>query len=51
MKRIGFITCQPEKLTRFFPTAAEPDLIPTELPFTPDDQLAVNVLRQAGFGG
>lgn len=47
-QRIGFITCKPEKLADYFPTAAEPDLLPTEPPFTPDDQLAVNELRRRG---
>lgn len=43
---IGFITCPAEKLAEYFPTAAEPDLIPTEPPFTPDDQIAVDYLRE-----
>ncbi len=47
--KIGFITCAAEKLTYFFPTLAEPDFIPVEPPFTPDDQLAVNQLRKQGF--
>ena len=47
-KRIGFITCKPEKLADYFPTAAEPDLRPTEPPFTPDDQIAVDELRRRG---
>ncbi len=47
-QRIGFITCKPEKLAHYFPTAAEPDLLPSEPPFTPDDQLAVNELRRRG---
>ena len=32
----------------YYPTAAEPDFVPTELPFTPDDQLLVDALRQRG---
>lgn len=32
----------------YFPTPAEPLFICTELPFTPDDQIAVNVLRECG---
>ncbi len=47
-QRIGIVTCGAEKLADFFPTAAEPDLIPTESPFTPDDQLLVDELRRRG---
>lgn len=47
-QRIGVVTCRPEKLVDYFPTAAEPDFIPTEPPFTPDDQLLVNELRRRG---
>jgi hypothetical protein len=47
--KIGFVTCAAEKLDYFFPTLAEPDFIPIEPPFTPDDQLAVNQLRKHGF--
>lgn len=46
--KIGFVTSDPSKLAYYFPTQAEPLLVPTELPFTPDDQLAVDALRQAG---
>ncbi len=45
MKRIGFITSGPEKLPYFFPTAAEPHLVPIEPPFTPDDKIAADHLR------
>ncbi|MEW5822103.1 MAG: hypothetical protein AB1782_18055 [Cyanobacteriota bacterium] len=44
-KKIGFITCKPEKLECYFPTNAEPDIIPIEPPFTPDDQIIVDELR------
>ena len=47
-QRIGIVTSRPEKLADYFPTAAEPDFIPTEPPFTPDDQLLVNELRRRG---
>lgn len=40
-QRIGLVTCGAEKLADYFPTAAEPDFVPTEPPFTPDDQLLV----------
>ena len=46
--KIGFVTCESSKLAYYFPTPAEPLLVPTELPFTPDDQIAVNVLRDNG---
>jgi glutathione synthase/RimK-type ligase-like ATP-grasp enzyme len=46
--RIGIITCPAEKLRDYFPTVAEPDLLPTEPPFTPDDQLLVDELRRRG---
>lgn len=45
MKKIGLITCAPEKLKDYFPTLVEPDFIPTEPPFTPDDQIIVDTLR------
>ena len=48
MARIGLVTCVPEKLRDYFPTVAEPDLVPTEPPFTPDDQLLVDELRRHG---
>lgn len=47
-QRIGIVTCGAEKLADYFPTAAEPDFIPTEPPLTPDDQLLVNELRRRG---
>lgn len=47
-QRIGIVTCEARKLADYFPTAAEPDFIPTEPPFTPDDQLLVNELRRRG---
>lgn len=46
---IGFVTCNAKTFGTFFPTAAEPHLIPTEPLFTPDDQLAVDELRRHGF--
>ena len=47
-QRIGIVTCGSEKLADYFPTAAEPDFVPTEPPFTPDDQLLVDELRRRG---
>ena len=47
-QRIGIVTCDVKKLADYFPTAAEPDFIPTEPPFTPDDQLLVDELRRRG---
>ncbi len=45
---IRFITCKESILGKYFPTVAEPDFIPCEPPFTPDDQLVVNALRDLG---
>ncbi len=45
---IGFVACDPSKMDYYFPTRAEPLLVCTELPFTPDDQFAVNTLRARG---
>jgi hypothetical protein len=47
-RRIGIVTSNAEKLADYFPTAAEPDFVPTEPPFTPDDQLLVNDFGDAG---
>ena len=47
-QRIGIVTCSAEKLADYFPTAAEPGFVPTELPLTPDDQLLVDELRRRG---
>ncbi len=47
-QRIGFVTSAPETLAAYFPTRAEPDFLPTESPFTPDDQIAVEELRRRG---
>ena len=47
-QRIGIVTSCPEKLVDYFPTTAEPNFIPTEVPFTPDDQLLVDELRRRG---
>lgn len=47
-QRIGIVTSGAEKLADYFPTAAEPDFAPTELPFTPDDQLLLDELRRRG---
>ena len=47
-QRIGIVTCGAEKLADYFPTVAEPDFVPTEPPFTPDDQLLVDELRRRG---
>ncbi|GAB4130677.1 MAG: hypothetical protein Kow0040_08940 [Thermogutta sp.] len=47
-QRIGIVTCRAEKLADYFPTAAEPNLVPTEPPFTPDDQRLVEELRRRG---
>jgi glutathione synthase/RimK-type ligase-like ATP-grasp enzyme len=42
------VTSAAEKLRDYFPTAAEPDFVPTEPPFVPDDQLLVEELRRHG---
>lgn len=47
-QRIGIVTSGAGKLTDYFPTAAEPGFLPTEPPFTPDDQLLVHELRHRG---
>lgn len=47
--KIGFITCAADKLTPYFPTLAEPDFIQTDPLITPDDQIALNALRNNGF--
>jgi len=47
-QRIGIVTCGAEKLADNFPTAAEPDFVPTEPPVTPDDQLLVDELQRRG---
>ena len=47
-QRIGIVTCGADKLADYFPTAAEPEFVPTEPPFTPDDQLLVDELRRRG---
>lgn len=44
--KIGFVTCAAEKLPYYFPTLAEPLFVPVEPPFTPDDQIAVDALRE-----
>ncbi|OGI01294.1 MAG: hypothetical protein A2Y25_00855 [Candidatus Melainabacteria bacterium GWF2_37_15] len=46
---VGFITSDSETLKDYYPTPSEPHLIPKELPFTPDDQIAVDFLRGKGF--
>jgi glutathione synthase/RimK-type ligase-like ATP-grasp enzyme len=46
--RLGIITSPATKLADYFPTIAEPELLPTEPPFTPDDQLLVTELRRRG---
>lgn len=47
-QRIGIVTSGKEKLRDYFPTVAEPDFVPSEPPFTPDDQLLVDELRRRG---
>ena len=47
-QRIGIVTSGAEKLADYFPTSAEPFFVPTEPPFTPDDQLLVDELRRRG---
>jgi glutathione synthase/RimK-type ligase-like ATP-grasp enzyme len=47
-QRVGVVTSGAEKLADYFPTAAEPGFVPTEPPFTPDDQLLVDELRRRG---
>jgi hypothetical protein len=44
-QRIGIVTSGAEKRVEYLPTAAEPGFVPTEPPFTPDDQLLVDELR------
>ena len=46
--RIGIVTCGANKLADYYPTVAEPEFVPTEPPFTPDDQLLVDELRRRG---
>jgi hypothetical protein len=46
--RIGLVTSKPEKLREYFPSPSEPDFLPTEPPFAPDDQLLVDELRRHG---
>lgn len=48
VQRLGIVTCGAHKLADYFPTAAEPDFVPTEPPFTPDDQVLVDELRRRG---
>lgn len=47
-KRVGFVTCGPEKMGDYYPTKEEPHFGVIETPFTPDDQIAVNALRRQG---
>jgi glutathione synthase/RimK-type ligase-like ATP-grasp enzyme len=47
--KVAIVTCPAEKLSDYFPTAAEPEVVPVEPPFTPDDQLAIDELRRAGL--
>jgi glutathione synthase/RimK-type ligase-like ATP-grasp enzyme len=47
--RIAIVTSPADKLSDYFPTTAEPNVVPVEPPFTPDDQLAVDELRRAGL--
>jgi glutathione synthase/RimK-type ligase-like ATP-grasp enzyme len=47
--RIGLVTSKPEKLHDYFPSPTEPDFLPTEPPFAPDDQLLVDELRRHGY--
>lgn len=44
--RVGIITSSPEILKTYFPTKEEPFFVPTEAPFTPDDQILVEHLRK-----
>jgi len=46
--RFGLVTSKPEKLRDYFPSPSEPDFLPTEPPFAPDDQLLVDELRRHG---
>jgi hypothetical protein len=46
--RIGLVTSRPEKIRDYFPSRTEPELVPTEPPFAPDDQLLVEELRRHG---
>ena len=47
-QRIGLVTSCAAKLADYFPTTAEPGFVPTEPPFTSDDQLLVTELRRRG---
>jgi glutathione synthase/RimK-type ligase-like ATP-grasp enzyme len=46
--RIGIITSRPDCFAGYFPTAAEPELVPIEPGITPDDQRLVDELRRRG---
>lgn len=45
---IGLITSRADRFAGYFPTLAEPDLVPIEPGITPDDQRLVDALRQRG---
>jgi glutathione synthase/RimK-type ligase-like ATP-grasp enzyme len=47
-KKIGIITSEPDIFNGYYPTQAEPTMVPTEPSFTPDDQILVTALRQRG---
>jgi hypothetical protein len=42
------VVCEAAKLADYFPTKAEPDFVPREPPFCPDDELLVKELRLCG---
>jgi glutathione synthase/RimK-type ligase-like ATP-grasp enzyme len=45
---IGVVVCAADKLNRYFPPPNDPTWVPTEPPFTPDDQYLVDAIRQLG---
>lgn len=47
--KIGIVSCHNDILKKYFPTIAEPSLVPIESMVTPDDQIAVDALRKNNF--
>jgi hypothetical protein len=42
------VSSHPDRFSSFYPTAAEPEFVPTEPSITPDDQILVDELRRRG---
>ena len=42
------VSCHPDRFSSYYPTAAEPEFVPTEPSITPDDQILVDELRRRG---